>query len=304
MKKIIGISFVVFAVVFTSCNNDKVEEPLLQDEEIIEKSAQITVAEVQVEAATTESTYEVEFFANAEETLTRWWRIGKRFEWNNQLRYLRSCPEVTIKHRGSSEYPKQITLDYGEGTELKNGKVLSGTIVIEISAPRRSRDYTRTVSYNDFGIDSLLVNGTSKVEVDKVDEMFRKYTSALSFVLADGTEITRESERVWQWIAGMDTEANQTDDLMIIAGKAEASMGEDTYEKEITTPLKRIGGCRHIVEGIVEISLNGELISTLDYGDGTCDAIAIMTNANGTKEIDLAKRHAGGKQERKRKGKE
>ncbi|MBK6285899.1 MAG: hypothetical protein IPF54_27330 [Draconibacterium sp.] len=52
--------------------------------------------------------------------------------------------------------------------------------------------------------------------------------------------------------------------------------------------MVRIGDCRFIVEGVVEITLNGTLISTLNYGDGECDEIATMTNSDGeTIEVDL-----------------
>lgn len=304
MNRIIGISFVVLAVALFSCNNDNVDTPPM-DDELLEKSAQITVAEVQMEAATAESTYEVEFFANAEETLTRWWRVGKKFGMHNKLRYMKNCPDVSIAEGENDGYPRIITLDYGVGVELNNGKVLSGIIVIDVSAPRKSKDYVRTVAYNDFGMDSLLINGISTVEVDKVDEMFRKFSSSLTFVLADGTEIVRESERIWQWIAGMDTEADQTDDVMTISGLASAQMNGETFVKDITTSLKRLGGCKYIVEGIVEISLNGEVISTMNYGGGMCDAIAEMTNADGTTEVDLSERKMKGKGEKNqnRKGK-
>ncbi|MBT6005600.1 MAG: hypothetical protein HOG79_07770, partial [Prolixibacteraceae bacterium] len=40
----------------------------------------------------------------------------------------------------------------------------------------------------------------------------------------------------------------------------------------------------------VEITLNGELISSLDYGNGDCNNIAILTKDGETYEVDLAKR--------------
>jgi hypothetical protein len=280
-----------------SCNNDEIESPS-SDELTLEKSAAITVAEVQMEATSTESTYEVEFFANAEETLTRWWKIGKKFTWQSKLRYLKNCPDVTIVEGDNDGYPKEITLDYGDSTVLNNGKVLSGVIVIELSAAKSSQDYVRTVTYTDFGMDSVVVNGTSIVEVDKVDEMFRKFTSSLTFTfLADGTEIVRESERIWQWIAGLDTEDDQTDDIITISGTAYASMNGETYQKEITTPLKRLGDCKYIVEGVVSITLNGDVICTMDYGDGSCDEIAVMTNADGETEVDLSEHKMKGNEE-------
>ncbi len=293
MKRIIKLSLLILSVVLFSCNNESSDFPAM-DDSVVEKSAAITVAEVQAEEATAESTYEVQFFANAEKMLTRWWKYGKKFGMTNKLRYKNQCPDVSIS---GDEYPKTITLDYGDSTVLRNGKVLSGEIEIYISARASSQDYLRTVTYNDFGIDSVLVNGTATIEVDKVDSMFRKVTSDLTFILADGTEVIRTSERVWQWISGMDTQEDQTDDIISITGNAYAEMNGETYRKEISTALKRMGECKYIVEGVVDIYLNGELICSMDYGDGECDASAVMTNADGTTEVDLSERKLKGKSE-------
>jgi hypothetical protein len=46
--------------------------------------------------------------------------------------------------------------------------------------------------------------------------------------------------------------------------------------------------CRYIVQGVVEITLNGELVSSLDYGDGECDDVAILTQDGETAEVDLS----------------
>lgn len=303
MKKIIGISLVFMGLGLFSCNNDKVDIPD-QNEELLEKSASITIAEVQVEAATAETIYEVEFFANAEEKLTRWWRIGKRFEMNGKLRYRKNCPNVEITEGEDEGYPRTISMNYGEGTELKNGKVLSGLIEIVISAPRNTQEYTKSVKYTNFGIDSLLINGNSMVEVDKVDTMFREYNSDLTFLLADGTTINRSSARTWHWISGADTKEDQTDDIITISGSAIASMDDvANYKKEITTPLMRKGECKHIVEGTVVVTLDGKVISTLDYGDGTCDAIATLTDIVGeVTTIDLSKKQLNRKKKQNQNG--
>uniref|UniRef100_UPI003217D1D3 hypothetical protein n=1 Tax=uncultured Draconibacterium sp. TaxID=1573823 RepID=UPI003217D1D3 len=299
MKRIIGLLFLVLAFGLFSCNNENTEVPTT-NQELLEKSAEIAEAEVQMEATTADAEYEVEFFANAEMLLTQWWRIGKKFGWRNshKVRYQQQCPDVTIDEGENDSYPKTITLDYGDSTVLRNGQVLSGLIVIEISAPRSSQDYLRTITYTDFCRDSVCLNGTSSVEVDRVDEMFRKFTSSLTFTLPDGTEITRESERVWQWLAGMDTQEDQTDDVMIISGNELGEMNGETWQKRITTALKRKGDCKYIVEGIVEITLDGELVSSINYGNGTCDNIAEVTDAEGVvTEIDLTHHKMQGKGE-------
>ena len=287
MKKIIGISFIFLSVVLFSCNNDKID--VAEDSTLSEKSAEITMSEVTLEAATTASEYEVEFYANAEDILSQWWRIGKRWEWTNKMNYMsRQCPNVTIAEGETDDYPKTITLDYGDSTVLKNGKVLSGIIVIEISAPRNSASYTRMVTYNNFGIDTLTIVGTSLITIDRENTAFRNFKSDLTITLDNGNVITRSSERTWTWIEGLETTDDQTDDVIHITGEVSATSGLDSYKKEIVNPLVRIGDCRFIVEGVVEITLNGTLISTLNYGDGECDEIATMTNSEGeTIEVDL-----------------
>jgi len=199
MKRIIGISFVILAVILFSCQNDKVDIPV--DDGLFEKSAQITLTEVQLEAAANEVEYEVEYYANAEQVLTRWWNMGQVLRWSNKLRYQTDhCPKFEMENGEENGFPKTITLDYGEGTELKNGKVLSGEIVIEISAPRKSKDYTRFVTFNSFGVDSITISGTSSDTVDWSEEVFRNHTSELTFEKDSGEKIHRNANRNWTWM--------------------------------------------------------------------------------------------------------
>ena len=302
MRRIIGLTIIIAAMGLFSCNNESADVQTM-NEELSEKSATVALNEVKMEAASTESEYQVEFFANMEQKLWRWWKIGKHFKWNQKLRYrINHCPNIEIASGNEDGYPKTITLDYGDSTVLHNGTVLSGMIEITISAPRSSQDYQRDVEYMGFGVDSMIVDGYSTITIDKVDTMFRMHESALTFTLADGTVVNRTSSRIWQWIEGMDTKDDQSDDVFTITMLAEVTMTIDgtteTYKKETTTPLKRIGDCPYIVEGVVDISLNGS-VTTLDYGDGTCDEIAVMTDADGNQtEIDLSERRFKSKEEK------
>lgn len=308
MKQILGLIIVALALTLFSCNNDENMDNALSAEELREKSAQATINEVKSEAVSVESEYEVEYFTNMERTLTRWMKVGKRFKWNKKLRYeTNHCPNVEIVSDGANGYPKTITLNYGDSTVLRNGSVLAGLIEIYISAPRNSQDFERTVTYTDFSVDSVTVNGTSSIVIDKVDTMLREHTSDLVFVLTDGTTIDRYSKRVWQWVGGLETEEDQSDDYVLITGSASVTVTTDTsafsYTKEITEPLKKVDDCPYIVEGVITIDLNGE-ISTIDYGDGECDASATVTFSDGTsEEIDLARKEYKNKKDKDNKGK-
>ncbi len=310
MKQLFGFAIMALTLGLFSCNN---EDPTGVPEisgDVSEKSAEIAVAEVQAEAATTECDYEVEFFANAEPFLTRWWKMGQFFGWNNNLRYFENhCPEVAIEENENDS--TTITLTY-DSTMLNNGKVLDGVIVIETSGHRSSQDYSRLVRYEDFTVDSLLINGYSEVEVDKVDSSFRKFESVITFTYPDGTEINRRAERIWQWIAGMGSNNDQSDDAVSISGEVTATITwpdgtYETYSKEITAPLRRKATCRYMVEGVVEVSTGGNVISILDYGyaesDDECDQYAKLTTTDGEEVIDLSERHYKGNKENNQNGK-
>lgn len=288
MKRIFAFTLIILGITLLSCQNEKIDTG--NDKALTEKAAQITLTEVALESAATEVEYEVDFYANAEQTLTNMWRLGKLWHWTNKLRYkINQCPDIHIVSEEGG-YPKTITLDYGDSTVLRSGKVLRGVITIDISGPRNSAEYNRQVSYQDFGVDSLLINGSSLVTFDKDEDAFRTIKSDFTFLLANGISINRTSERFWEWINGMDTDQDQNDDVIQVTGFTNAETSEgDVYRKEIVEPLIRLRDCRYIVKGVVEITFNGELISSLDYGDGNCNNIAILTKDGETYEVDLSK---------------
>lgn len=293
MKKMIGFTLILAAVALFSCQDEKMETAN-EDAVLSEKAAQITLSEIKIEAALTEMEYEMAFYANAAGPLFLQQQMGQMWRWSDKLRYgAQQCPNLSIAS-DDSDFPKTITLDYGDGTELRNGKILSGIIIIEITAPPVSGDFQRNIIYQDFGVDTLVINGTSVVTVDREEETFRTVTSDIIITFEDGTTINRTSERVWQWIEGMDTPLDQTDDIIHITGFANAETSDgDVYRKEIIEPLIRTHDCRYIAEGIVTITLNGELLSTLDYGDGTCDAVAVLNKDGESYEIDLTRHQMG-----------
>lgn len=294
MKRIIGISFIVLSALLFSCQNDNLDTTVdtLVDNSSVEKSAQITLTESKLEAVAAEPEYEVEFYANAEATISRWMKMGKVWRWTNKLRYhTNHCPDVTIIQGDDEGYPKTITLNYGDSTLLRNEKVLSGIIVIEISAPKENSNYTRLVTYSNFSVDTVQIAGTSLITVDKENEAFRIYESDFTFTINEESVVDRSSNRTWTWIEGMETTEDQSDDVLKIEGIVTATNSDnESYKKEITLPLIRQKDCRFIVEGTVVITINEAVISTLDYGNGECDAVAIMTPTEGdVVEVDLAK---------------
>ncbi len=294
MKNYFGIVVILVAVALVSCNKEKLETL----DEISLKSLQIATIESTTENAATESHYEADYYMNAEKSLTAKFGKGNRWGWLPAMRYkFRQCPDVTIDSTETG-YPKTITLNYGDGTELKNGRVLSGVIVIYISAEPETDGAYRETTYETFKVDTIAIEGTGKSTFtgDNVSTRIQQMASNLKFTFDNGLVVTREAEKTREWVEGIETDTIHSDDKIQITGFANATTSEgDEYEKTIIEPLIKLGDCKYIVQGVVEIIENGTTTSSIDYGDGECDSVATLTQNGETTEIELK----GGKKERK-----
>jgi hypothetical protein len=250
------------------------------------KSAEITVNDTYVEGVACESQYEADLLSNSEKIL-RYLANGQgKFKnyLNSRggLRYeIGHCPDVVID-TAEAGYPITITLDYGDSTVLKNRRVLSGTVEIVISGPKNTDGTIRTITYTDFTVDSVVVNGAVS-ELFNGDNSSTKtisVTDDLTFLYPDGTLYTRVGKRVHNWLEGLDTELDPEDDKIEVTGDVTVTSSlDESYSKTIIEPLIRLGSCKYYVQGIAQITLNSEIISEINYGDGDCDNEATITVA-------------------------
>jgi hypothetical protein len=293
MKKtlILGL-FAVLTITFSSCKkNQDITDP---NNSSITPEESITLKDAAVEDVSAASDYEVDFFSTAVDSLAQvennpnhWhqWHInhmafGGRFRWGH-------CPNITIISGPNNGYPKTITLDYGDSTVLNNGRVLSGIIIINMSAPPRTDSATRIITFQNFKIDSIGIAGSTTMVFlgDNLTQRIFKINGEITYTFSDNSTLTRTEERQREWIAGLETQFDPSDDVINITGFVHAVNSDGAeYQNEITEPLVRYGNCRFIVQGIVTMSKNGEVFGTLDYGDGNCDRFATLT-INGISKI-------------------
>jgi len=248
------------------------------------KSAEISVSDIHIESIASESQYEADLLSNAEDILrsiaSEHGKFSKYLDLKGGLRYqIGHCPDVVID-TAEAGYPISITLNYGDSTVTHNGNVLSGKIGIVISGPKETDGTTRTITYTDFSVDSVIINGTISelFSGDNVSTRKLSETDDLVFNYPDTTSYERIGERVHNWLEGIDTDLDPDDDKIEITGniKVTSSTG-DSYLKTIVEPLIRLGSCKYYVQGITQITLNSEIISETNYGDGECDNEAILT---------------------------
>jgi hypothetical protein len=283
------------ALSFSAC--EKQDQLTTTDEAALLKSATITVNDVAVETVSQEASYEADFYAQYEHLLRQLAHLkgkkGDLFAGRKDLHYQNGKGPIVSIDTAATGYPIIITIDYRAGTTLHHGRVISGVVKIEISADKNTDGSTRKLTYSNCVIDSIGINGSSLVTFNGDNTSTRKITHANDaiFKLANGTVIERNGNEMHQWLKGLETVADRSDDMIQITGSTSVkSSTGDNYTRAITDPLIRLGSCRHHVQGILKYTQNGEVIAEINFGDGTCDNLAQLTSNGTTVDIELKDR--------------
>jgi len=209
------------------------------------------------------------------------------------------CPTITVDKPDTTDWPKVITIDWGEGCEGFYGQTRSGMVKITITGWMRMPGSMITVELFDYYINGIKLEGTRTTSNDGRNEYGNlTFTSVLEdgkiiVPTDDGNtiELTREFTRIKEWVEGEGT-MNFYDNVFYILGSASGiNFRQEAYARTITYRLEWAASCRFIKSGTVVIVVGDKLPITLDYGDGTCDNIATITINGVTSEILLKHRH-------------
>ncbi len=311
MKKFSFILLTILAVTFFSCDKSEDVIDILDDKQVeLNNSVETVVASEEASETIVEvADYEVDLFSFVENEYDQ--PTGTKSGFRNRYAQLfmewrryktNEMPEVSIEFGDNDRFPMTITINYGDSTVLHNGTIIGGTIQIELTASPRTSGAVREITF-DLMIDSVAMEGTKRIEFTGEQGISRKweYTSELTFTYPDDTELFRSAERTREWVAGLDTKWDVSDDRIEIKGSVTCvDTEQNEYSKVIDNenPLTRIGTCRTIVSGLVIFSQNQIEFASFDYGNGECDNIATYTYTNEddeevSKEVEIGrhKRH-------------
>jgi len=190
-----------------------------------------------------------------------------------------------------TETTKTVTLDFGEGCELPSGNVLSGKILMSYAIDTDVYSLTITHTFGNFYFNDISVEGGNTIERVRENENGNPQstiTFGTTLTWPDGVYASREGTKVREWIEGYDTRTFG-DNIFLITGNWTATFRDGTvFLANIIEPLRREMACRFIVSGVIELQKQ-DRSGTLDFGDGSCDNIAIFTNETGD-EIEITLR--------------
>ena len=197
-----------------------------------------------------------------------------------------------------------ITIDFGEGCEGKNGVVKSGQILINYSGDRTTPGSFKTVTFNNFFVDGVQVEGTRTWEnITESETSNPTYSITLSggkITFEDGSTMTRDAAHVKTLF--VDESDNTLNESTLYGSASGINLEGLSYSHAIDelTPLLFKHSCRierifAPVSGIIVINVEGESEKTVDFGDGSCDNIATVTQdgVSETKEINAKRKRRG-----------
>ena len=199
------------------------------------------------------------------------------------------CMTRTVETPDDTNFPKVVTLSYDSAcTSRLHHAVKNGTIIITITGLPSVEGSQRIVTFDNFSINGYQIEGTKTI----IFHGGHQWTCVLEngkITTPEGKVITREAEHTRTQVAGMDTE-DRWDDVFEITGWAEGHTAEGyDYRKEIIEPLVQAKDCFWITKGIIEVTI-GDTVFTIDFGDGTCDDLAIKTINGESEEFQLEMR--------------
>ncbi|WP_224483622.1 hypothetical protein [Robertkochia aurantiaca] len=193
---------------------------------------------------------------------------------------LPTCATVTTTDK---ETHFNRIIDFGEGCELPNGILLSGSIIADYTIDMNAGTAVIEVGFDGFKVNDRSVTGEKRIEWQQSNEAQNPQADVITAVKVTWpnefyVEVSGDVKR--EWIAGYDTEGWEDNVIEVTGNRDVVNSLDGGYALETLTALRREGSCRHFVSGQLAISKN--LVSgVLDFGEGACDNKAVLTSEGG-----------------------
>lgn len=273
----LGLAALIFA---GGCNKDEVETPALE----------IDDATIEAEAIAQSDFEEIDDMTSnimgVVETAT-----GGRIENVGDDRC--HCAEVTHDKENHT-----ITIDFGDGCEGPNGIVRSGIIFITYEGRRFVPGSFWIVTFRDYYVNRRHIEGLRTVtnisESLEANPTFHITLEDGKVTWPDETFATREVDRIRVWVRATNP---LLDEFHILTGSVTSGVNREgvNYNTEVLTDLIYKRNCRNDrrvripVQGTKQV-IKGDRNCVVDFGDGECDTIIVVTCGDQTTTIDMANR--------------
>lgn len=182
-----------------------------------------------------------------------------------------------------SETGYSVSFDNCNFTE--NGEIVNGSVSVVYGKEGDSYDYT--VNFDNLMVGKIGMDGTRSftLNLEQENSVIFDVVSDMSITLADGEVVSEKGSKTFTIVLG----GEFGDGRLTLEGDWTVKIGGNTYSVSVPKLLEANFGCDYVGKGIMFLNKNGLEVS-VDFGDGSCDAVAELAYPDGTKEnISLQK---------------
>ncbi len=273
--KLSMIVLALFGLMLTGC----------QDEEVVID----TNASEEIDLKTAETQAEVDDISEGVSAIVEEAYLGEEFPELTKThptdRYLPDCVTITIV---IVQNMKTVTIDFGDGCELRNGNFLSGKIIFEYEKDPEAATKMISYSFENFYFNRKNIAGGGSILRERSNENGNPQSTKtfdVTVTWPDGSFVSKVGVRVREWVEGQGTPA-WGDNVFLITGNGTfTKKNGSVYSAEVTKALRKELACKFLVSGTIKLSRN-ENTAVLDYGDGACDDLATIS-INGGERIEI-----------------
>lgn len=201
--------------------------------------------------------------------------------------FFTACATITVTPNGDGS--GSVLVDFGDSCELANGAMVSGQVALNYSSIQNE---SRTVLYT---YTNFIYNGNEVSGGGTINRIFEnangnpqsEVTASIAvYFPTQEVTATRNANRVREWVEGVGS-GTWADNVFRVTGSWETSFSNGfTRSGEVIEALRREATCPYFVSGTLAITQNNAT-GVLNYGEGVCDNIAVITIGNQDFTIQL-----------------
>ena len=186
-----------------------------------------------------------------------------------------------------------LIVDFGEECQTEFENVLGGKILIKVIHNREEHKMMIQHTFENFTFNDRQIEGTiTKERIKKTNDhpSYSLIHKELKIIWENDSYSTIKSDRKREWIEGFGNQIWSDNVYLITGNSAISQRNGKTINIKITEGLRREAFCKNIVSGRLEINNDG-ILSTLDYGNGECDDLAVLTVGDLETIIELKRKN-------------
>jgi len=241
---------------------------------------------------TTEDTGYATEHATAEQTFSDIIDIADQASESNSLATFKTTSQCATITRDTVSVPHTITINFGTTNCLcSDGKYRRGTILVSYSGKYKESGSVHTITFSNYFVNNNQVIGTKTVTnmgLNANNQVYCTINTNASIILASGAGTIQVSgSKTRTWITGYATTV-KTDDSYLVSGSWIVTRPNGAQVTHlITKSLSIARACSWIKEGTVQVTVPNGNTRIIDYGNGTCDNQATLTNNGVVTNITL-----------------